>query len=111
MAAFQLLVNGVALEAANAAGILSGGDLDALVAAWRLWSAVQLVLRQTIAGAFDEKTAPRGLKDVLVQASGLTDFKTLMDRMDDCAAQALEVFDRIVAAPGRAVREKIGPDA
>lgn len=100
-----------ALEAANAAGILSGGDLDALVAAWRLWSAVQLVLRQTIAGAFDEKTAPRGLKDVLVQASGLTDFKTLMDRMDDCAAQALEVFDRIVAAPGRAVREKIGPDA
>jgi glutamate-ammonia-ligase adenylyltransferase len=31
--------------------------------------------------------------------------------MDDCAAQALEVFDRIVGAPGRAVREKIGPDA
>ncbi|MGE5516741.1 MAG: bifunctional [glutamine synthetase] adenylyltransferase/[glutamine synthetase]-adenylyl-L-tyrosine phosphorylase [Bacteroidota bacterium] len=100
-----------ALERANAAGLLSGSDLDALVAAWRLWSAVQLVLRQTIAGAFDERTAPRGLKEVLVQAAGLTDFKTLVDRMDDCAAESLEVFERIVAAPGRAARAKIGPDA
>lgn len=100
-----------ALEAANAAGILSGGDLDTLVAAWRLWSAVQVVLRQTIAGRFDEKTAPRGLRDVLVQAAGLTDFKTLVDRMDDCAAQSLEVFERIVGQPGRDVRERIGPDA
>jgi glutamate-ammonia-ligase adenylyltransferase len=100
-----------ALERAAAAGLLAGGDLDALVAAWRLWSAVQLVLRQTIAGDFDERTAPRGLRDVLVQAAGLTDFKTLVDRMDDCAAQALEVFERVVAAPGRAVREKIGPAA
>ncbi|MGE5475506.1 MAG: bifunctional [glutamine synthetase] adenylyltransferase/[glutamine synthetase]-adenylyl-L-tyrosine phosphorylase [Bacteroidales bacterium] len=100
-----------ALERAAAVGVLAGADLDALVAAWRLWSAVQLVLRQTIAGAFDEKTAPRGLRDVLVQASGLTDFKTMVDRMDDCAAQALEVFERVVGQPGRAVRERIGPDA
>jgi glutamate-ammonia-ligase adenylyltransferase len=46
-----------------------------------------------------------------VQASGLTDFKTMVDRMDDCAAQALEVFERVVGQPGRAVRERIGPDA
>ena len=100
-----------ALEAAAAAGVLAGSDLDALVAAWRLWSAVQLVLRQTIAGAFDERTAPRGLRDVLVQAAGLTDFKTLVDRMDDCATQSLEVFERMVGEPGRAARQKIGPDA
>lgn len=100
-----------ALEAAAAAGVLAGSDLDALVAAWRLWSAVQQVLRQTIAGAFDEKTAPRGLREVLVQAAGLTDFKTLIDRMDDCAAEALEVFERVVGQPGRLVRERIGPDA
>jgi len=99
-----------ALERAEQAGILARADLDALIEAWRLWSAVQLVLRQTIAGAFDEKTAPRGLKDVLVQAAGLTDFKTLVDRMEDCAAAALEVFERIVGQPGRAVRQRIGPD-
>nr|WP_254434855.1 bifunctional [glutamine synthetase] adenylyltransferase/[glutamine synthetase]-adenylyl-L-tyrosine phosphorylase [Magnetospirillum sp. UT-4] len=99
-----------ALAAAAAAGLISGGDLDALVAAWRLWSAVQLVLRQTIAGAFDEATAPRGLKDVLVRAAGLTDFKTMVDRMDDCARDALEVFERLVGEPGRQVRARLGPE-
>lgn len=99
-----------ALERAAAAGLLARADLDALLAAWRIWSAVQLVLRQTVAGAFDEATAPRGLKDVLVRASGLVDFKTLVDHMEDCALAAFAVFDRLVGAPGRAVREKIGPE-
>lgn len=100
-----------ALERAANAGLLSRGDLDSLIEAWRLWSAVQLVLRQTIAGAFDEKTAPQGLKEVLVQATGLTDFKSLVDRMEECAQAALEVFDRLIGAPGRAVRTRIGADA
>ncbi len=99
-----------ALERAAAAGVLATADCDALVEAWRLWSAVQLVLRQTVAGAFDERTAPRGLKEVLVRTSGLIDFKTLVDRMDDCARDALEVFERLVGQPGRAVRDRIGPD-
>ncbi|MBI5162605.1 MAG: bifunctional [glutamine synthetase] adenylyltransferase/[glutamine synthetase]-adenylyl-L-tyrosine phosphorylase [Magnetospirillum sp.] len=88
-----------ALDAAVAAGVLANADRDALVEAWRLWSAVALVLRQTIAGAFDEKTAPRGLKDVLVRAAGLIDFKSLTDRMEDCAQAAFEVYDRLVAQP------------
>ncbi|MGE5548043.1 MAG: bifunctional [glutamine synthetase] adenylyltransferase/[glutamine synthetase]-adenylyl-L-tyrosine phosphorylase [Solirubrobacterales bacterium] len=93
-----------ALEGAEAAGVLARADLDSLLEAWRLWSAVQLVLRQTIAGAFDEKTAPQGLKDVLVRAAGLTDFKTLVDRMEDCAREALDVFERTVVQPANAAR-------
>jgi len=89
-----------ALGRAFAAGLLGRPDHDALVDAWRLWSAVQLVLRQTIAGRFDERTAPRGLRDVLVRAAGVTDFKTLRDRMDDCAAAAQEVFRRVIGNPG-----------
>jgi glutamate-ammonia-ligase adenylyltransferase len=89
-----------ALGRALSAGVLDRPGHDALVEAWRLWSEVQLVLRQTIAGAFDERTAPRGLRDVLVRAAGLTDFKTLRDRMDDCAAAALEVFQRVVGGTG-----------
>ncbi|MDO8608747.1 MAG: bifunctional [glutamine synthetase] adenylyltransferase/[glutamine synthetase]-adenylyl-L-tyrosine phosphorylase [Phaeospirillum sp.] len=85
-----------ALENATACGVLERSDKDLLIEALRLWSAVQTVLRQTIAGGFDETTAPRGLKDVLVRAAGLTDFKTLTDRMDDCAAAAHEVFIRLV---------------
>jgi len=96
------------LERATAAGLMSRGDHDSLVEAWRMWSAVQLVLRQTLAGAFDESTAPQGLKDVMVRAAGLTDFKTLVDRMDDCAAAAFEVFDRLVGSPGKAARERMG---
>jgi glutamate-ammonia-ligase adenylyltransferase len=99
-----------ALERSAEAGLLDGSDCDSLVEAWRLWSAVQLVLRQTVAGAFDERTAPRGLKDVLVRTTGLIDFKTLVDRMDDCARDALEVFERLVGRPGRAERERVGPD-
>lgn len=99
-----------ALEQAAEAGLLARSDLDALIEAWRLWSAVQLVLRQTIAGAFDENTAPQGLKEVLVQASGLIDFKTLVDRMEDCAQSSREVFDRLVAAPAAAARAVLGSD-
>ena len=96
-----------ALRAAAAAGLLERADLDALLEAWRLWSAVQAVLRQTVAGAFDEATAPRGLRAVLARAAGLTDFKTLVDRMDDCAARSLDIFRRLVAQPGRAAAERM----
>jgi len=97
-----------ALERACGAGLLSRGDHDSLIEAWRLWSAVQLVLRQTLAGAFDEATAPQGLKEVMVRACALTDFKTLVDRMDDCAQAAYEVFERLVGIPGKATRERMG---
>jgi glutamate-ammonia-ligase adenylyltransferase len=30
--------------------------------------------------------------------------------MDDCARDALEVFERLVGRPGRAERERVGPD-
>jgi glutamate-ammonia-ligase adenylyltransferase len=99
-----------ALENCVTAGVLAPADRDSLVQAWRLWSAVQLVLRQTIAGAFDAQTAPRGLKDVLVRTAGLVDFKTLSDRMDDCAAEALEVFERLVGMPGQAAQEQLNKD-
>ena len=85
-----------ALENAAACGVLERSDKDCLIEALKLWSAVQTVLRQTIAGGFDEASAPRGLKDVLVRTAGLTDFKTLTDRMDDCAAAAHEVFVRLI---------------
>lgn len=95
-----------ALEKASAAGVLERGDCAVMTEALRLWAAVQTVLRQTIAGAFDEKTAPRGLKDVLVRSAGLTDFKSLVDRMEDCAAAAHEVFRRLVDQPAAALPQE-----
>ena len=92
---------GDALEAASRAGLLSRPDHDVLVEAWRLWSSIQMVLRQTIAGELDERNAPRGLTDLLAGTAGLTDFKTLVDRIDDCAAAAHAVYQRLVAQPAR----------
>ena len=93
------------LDRAAQLGLLARPDRDCLITALRLWSAVQLVLRQTVAGAFDEGKAPQGLKEVLVRATGLIDFKTMVDRMDDSAAEAFEVFDRLIATPAKAMRD------
>jgi len=90
-----------ALDRAAASGLLTTADHDILVEAWRLWSSVQVVLRQTIAGEFDDRTAPEGLKDVLVRAAGLIDFHSLVDRIDDLAAQAAEVYGRVIADGAR----------
>ena len=87
---------GHTLQVAAALGVLSPSDLDVLLDAWRMWSALQMVLRQTIVGEFDELNAPTGLKNILVCATGLNDFKTLTDRMDDCAKAVMVVFNRIV---------------
>ncbi|WP_041041405.1 bifunctional [glutamine synthetase] adenylyltransferase/[glutamine synthetase]-adenylyl-L-tyrosine phosphorylase [Paramagnetospirillum magnetotacticum] len=95
-----------ALERAAIAGVLDHSDCATLTEALRLWSAVQTVLRQTIAGAFDEASAPKGLKDVLVRAAGLTDFKSLVDRMEDCASGAHQVFSRLVDQPAAALKEQ-----
>jgi [glutamine synthetase] adenylyltransferase / [glutamine synthetase]-adenylyl-L-tyrosine phosphorylase len=94
-----------ALELAAIAGVLDHSDCAILTEALRLWSAVQTVLRQTIAGGFDEATAPRGLKDVLVRAAGLTDFKSLTDRMEDCAASAHQVFCRLIDLPATEIKD------
>ena len=97
------------LENACACGVLDRSDRDALIEALKLWTSVQTVLRQTIEGGFDEATAPRGLKDVLVRAAGLTDFKTLTDRMDDCAQAAFDVFNRLVAGPAAPLVKQEAP--
>ncbi|CAA7617332.1 Glutamate-ammonia-ligase adenylyltransferase [Candidatus Terasakiella magnetica] len=98
-----------ALNKAADAGVLARSDSEALLEALRLWLSVQTVLRQTIAGGFDEATAPIGLKDVLVRASGLVDFKSLTDRMDDCAIAAYEVFRRLVDDPAALFHEEESP--
>jgi len=91
-----------ALNRARAAGLLGEGDAQTLDEALTLWIAVQTVLRQTLPAGFDEASAPPGLKSLLVRAAGVGDFKSLVDRMDECADAALAVFESRIAAPARA---------
>ena len=90
---------GAALARLSHAGCLTQTDSDALETAWRLCSAVQMVLRQTLAGDFNEATAPAGVKDLLARAAGVGDFRSLGDRLEDCTALAFEVFERVVENP------------
>ncbi len=94
------------LDNAMKADILAPSDRDQLVEAWGLWSAIQTVLRQTIAGSFDADAAPAGLKAILVAAAGYADFKTLCDKANDCAQAAHDVYERIVGQPGRLIHDQ-----
>ena len=92
-----------ALARARMAGLLADGDAQTLDEALILWSAVQTVLRQTLPAGFDEGSAPPGLKSLLVRAAGVGDFKSLVDRMDECADAALGVFERLISEPARSL--------
>ncbi|MFD2233979.1 bifunctional [glutamine synthetase] adenylyltransferase/[glutamine synthetase]-adenylyl-L-tyrosine phosphorylase [Phaeospirillum tilakii] len=88
-----------ALSRARSAGLLDDGDAQTLDEALALWGAVQTVLRQTLPAGFDESNAPPGLKSLLVSAAGVGDFKSLVDRMEECADAARAVFERLIVAP------------
>lgn len=92
-----------ALARARTAGLLADGDAQTLDEALTLWSAVQTVLRQTLPAGFDEGSAPPGLKSLLVRAAGVGDFKSLVDRMDECADAARGVFERLISEPARSL--------
>ncbi len=87
---------GVVLETAAAEGLLKAADHHVLVAAWTLWSAILVLLRQTVIGDFDPEEAPAGLKTFLAHATGSEDFDRLLVRMDSLSERAREVFERLI---------------
>ena len=92
------------LEEAAHLGLLSDADGEVLQDALRLWSAVQQVLRQTIADSFGEDDAPGRLKDILVSATGSTHFRGLRLHMAEQAAAVLSIYNRIIATPAEPLR-------
>ncbi|HIJ63354.1 MAG TPA: bifunctional [glutamine synthetase] adenylyltransferase/[glutamine synthetase]-adenylyl-L-tyrosine phosphorylase [Rhodospirillaceae bacterium] len=87
---------GEALAEAIRLGVLAPLDGEQLLAAHRLWSAIQQVLRQTIEGGFSEETAPRRLKDLLVQTTGSIHFEGLRAAMDDSRNAVVEIYKRLI---------------
>ena len=88
-----------ALMQLNAKGYLSADDAHALLAALRLWQAVQSMLRLSLDGDADlgDGTAmPEALKRALARAASEPDFQRLALHMDETAATAHAIFQRIV---------------
>ncbi len=96
------------LAEAEKLGLLPGDRGELLREALRLWSAIQQVLRQTIEGGFDEKTAPGRLKEVLVAATGSTHFEGLRVLMAERAQQVQGLYEQLIEHPVRALRAALG---
>jgi glutamate-ammonia-ligase adenylyltransferase len=94
-----------ALERAGRIGLIGAADVDCLLDALRLWSAIQQVLRQTVEGSFSEETSPGRLKQVLARATGSTHFQNLIVRMDRRASQVVTLYQRLIEEPAG----RVGP--
>lgn len=95
-----------ALASAMAAGVLDEEAGDALIAAHRLWQAVQSLLRLCVEGPFDASNAPDALKRALARTAGASDFTALEARMLADASRVRLIFDRMIpsAEGGEAVK-------
>ncbi len=71
-----------------------------LAQALRLWTAVQGMLRLTIAEGFQEEEASAGLKAILAQAGEAVDFTALKTKMETCAQAVKALFESLVVPPG-----------
>jgi glutamate-ammonia-ligase adenylyltransferase len=92
----------IALERAQAAGLLDPGDAAALGEALALWSSLQTVLRLTVEQGAGAEAAPQGLQDLLLRVTGFDAFPRLVDWMEACAIQSFAVFERLIDVPAQA---------
>ena len=85
-----------ALELARDAGFLTLGDAGLLLEALRLYHRLTQVLRLALSGKFVPAEAPRGVLDLLVQASGSPTFTRLQAELADLQVKVRETFVRLI---------------
>jgi [glutamine synthetase] adenylyltransferase / [glutamine synthetase]-adenylyl-L-tyrosine phosphorylase len=85
-----------AFERLRDADCLSLGDAELLLEALRLYHRLTQVLRLALSGKFVPADAPRGVLDLLVQASGVPTFTRLEAELGELQAKVRETFVRLV---------------
>jgi glutamate-ammonia-ligase adenylyltransferase len=93
------------LRRAADAGCLARADANCLRAARALLSDVQSLLRLTLDGdeaAFDEAHAPEGQQRLIAATEGMSDLKSLRERIEGETAAVRAIYQRIVEEPARA---------
>ena len=91
-----------ALGRLAAAGQLAPAVADELIAAARLWGGVQAMLRLTVGEAFEEETAPEGLRALLAKGAGAVDFKALKATMRTVARRVRRRYAALIDEPAKA---------
>ena len=72
------------------------GDAGLLLEALRLYHRLTQVLRLALSGKFVPAEAPRGVLDLLVQASGSPTFTRLQAELADLQVKVRETFVRLI---------------
>ena len=85
-----------ALEQLRDAEFLNPGDAELLLEALRLYHRLTQVLRLALSGKFVPSDAPRGVLDLLVQASGSPTFARLEAELADLQGKVRATFVRLV---------------
>jgi glutamate-ammonia-ligase adenylyltransferase len=89
-------VTAPALDRAKRAGVLTGADWEALVAAARLQLDLTQTLRLALEGPFDPDDGGEGLKQLLARVGEAPDFKTLSATLADRQKAARKAFERVM---------------
>ncbi len=79
-------------------GLLSAEDADVLRPAARLYHTLTQILRLSLSGPFDPKTAGAGLLGLLYSAADLPNFATLNAHVAETQQKVRATFNRILAA-------------
>jgi len=85
-----------ALERARDAGFLALEDAELLLESLRLYHRLTQVLRLALTGKFVPAEAPRGVLDLLVQASGNPTFHRLESELAELQARVRRTFEKLV---------------
>ncbi len=98
-----------ALAALEAAGVLAADTARELLAALKLWHAVQQMLKLTsVEQEIDETAAAPAFLALMARAAGAVDFARLKRNMDEAAESAFARFQAIVVAPAAAAKKTEG---
>ncbi|MBS0233720.1 MAG: bifunctional [glutamine synthetase] adenylyltransferase/[glutamine synthetase]-adenylyl-L-tyrosine phosphorylase [Proteobacteria bacterium] len=84
------------LAAAASEGVLHHDDYRRLWEAGHLLHNLTQILRLTIEGSFEPKSAPEGLKSLLVRSADANSFKDLETKLKQALADVLEAFNRLI---------------
>jgi len=95
-----------ALLALNRAGALGADDCRTLVESLTLWRDLQSLMKLTVDEPFDAERVAPALGAILGKDGGF-DFPALAAKIETAAAASLACYERIVAAPAAAARQRL----
>ncbi len=74
-------------------------DASTLRNAWTLYTRLTQILRLAIDGDATPETAPKGLTQLLLNATGMPDTKTAEALLDEVAEEVQKIFDQVIGKP------------